>query len=78
MNKHSSLLWLGLALLSACSTTKTVVNAAPVSTVNNGKAWSSLWQQRAAEYRALCFQAYNLAQLRLDEALKQPGSKPLA
>jgi 5'-nucleotidase (lipoprotein e(P4) family) len=78
MNKRSPLFWLGLALLSACSTTKNVANTAPVSTVNNGKVWSSLWQQRAAEYRALCFQAYNLAQLRLNEALKQPGSKPLA
>lgn len=70
--------WLGAALLSACSPTQKMVNNASVSTVNNGKVWSSLWQQRAAEYRALCFQAYNLAQLRLDDALKQPGSKPLA
>jgi 5'-nucleotidase (lipoprotein e(P4) family) len=40
-----------------------------------------LYQERAAEYRALCLQCYNLAKLRLDEALKKPlgpRSKPLA
>jgi len=67
-----------LTLLSACSTTKNAVRSTSTSTVNNGKVWASLWQQRSAEYRALCFQAYNLARLRLDEALKQPGGKPLA
>jgi len=49
-----------------------------MSIANGGKVWASLWQQRSAEYRALCFQAYNMARLRLDEALKQPGDKPLA
>ena len=29
-----------------------------------------LWQQTSGEYRALCYQAYNLAKLRLDEALQ--------
>jgi 5'-nucleotidase (lipoprotein e(P4) family) len=67
-----------IALLTACSTTKTSVHHTGTSTVNNGKVWASLWQQRAAEYRALCFQAYNIARLRLDEAIKQTGSKPLA
>lgn len=69
---------LGVCLLAACSTTKHSVKSTGTSTVNNGKVWASLWQQRSAEYRALCFQAYNLAKLRLDEALKQPGNKPLA
>jgi 5'-nucleotidase (lipoprotein e(P4) family) len=56
------------------------VNAqnAPLSIANGGKLWSSLYQQRAAEYKALCFQAYNLAKLRLNEALKHKGKKPLA
>jgi 5'-nucleotidase (lipoprotein e(P4) family) len=51
---------------------------APLSVTNGGKTWASLYQQRAAEYKALCFQAYNLAKLRLDEALKHKGKKPLA
>ncbi|MDB5003584.1 MAG: 5-nucleotidase, lipoprotein e(P4) family [Mucilaginibacter sp.] len=49
-----------------------------LSTANGGKVWSSLYQQRAAEYKALCFQAYNMAKLRLDAALKHKGKKPLA
>ena len=40
-----------------------------LSIANGGKVWGSLYQQRAAEYKALCFQAYNLAKLRLDMAL---------
>lgn len=50
-----------------------------LSIANGGKTWASLYQQRAAEYKALCFQAYNIARLRLDEALKKrKGKKPLA
>ncbi|HEY6503638.1 MAG TPA: 5'-nucleotidase, lipoprotein e(P4) family, partial [Chitinophagaceae bacterium] len=36
------------------------------------------FQQRAAEYKALCIQAYNIAHLRLEEALKIPSAKPKA
>lgn len=32
---------------------------------------SVLWQQTSAEYRALCYQAFNIAQLRLDQFLAQ-------
>lgn len=48
------------------------------SITNSGKTWALLYQQRAAEYKALCFQAYNLAKLRLDAALKHRHKKPLA
>jgi len=51
---------------------------APISVANNGKLWGSIYQQRAAEYKALCFQAYNIARLRLDIALKKHHQKPLA
>lgn len=39
-----------------------------------------LWQQHAAEYRALAYQAYNTAQLQLDNILRNRGNyeKPLA
>ncbi len=38
-----------------------------------------LWQQNAAEYRALCYQAYNIARYRLNELVKQTKSdKPFA
>lgn len=49
-----------------------------LSLVNSGKFWAALYQQRAAEYRALCFQAYNIARLRIDEAVKKHHTKPLA
>lgn len=64
-------------LLAACSTPKKTESTA-ASIANNGKVWASVWQQRAAEYKALCSQAYNTAKWRLDESLKNPGSKPLA
>src|SRR5690554_7449553 len=40
---------------------------------------SVIWQQNAAEYRALCYQAFNLAKLRLDyflENLEATDKKP--
>jgi 5'-nucleotidase (lipoprotein e(P4) family) len=46
--------------------------------VNAGKVWSALYQQRAAEYKALCFQAYNIAKERIDMAVKKHGKKPFA
>lgn len=65
----------GALLLVACSAPKKTES---ISMANSGKVWASLWQQRSAEYRALCFQAYSLAKLRLDEAIKHPGTKPFA
>ena len=34
-----------------------------------------LWQQYAAEYRALCYQAFNIAELRLEQAIKAKKKK---
>ena len=65
-------------LLSACSRVKENAQTMPASIVNDGKAWASLYQQRAAEYKALCFQAYNLARLRLNLAIVKHSKKPLA
>ena len=48
------------------------------SLVNDGKVWASLYQQEAAEYRALCFQAYNVAKERVDEAVKVHTDTPYA
>src|SRR6202012_6287868 len=45
---------------------------------NAGKVWASLYQQRAAEYKALCFQAYNIAKERMDAAIKKHGKNPFA
>ncbi len=40
----------------------------------DGKLFASAFIQQAAEYHALCLQAYNIARLRLDEALKKETS----
>lgn len=39
---------------------------------------ATIWYQRAGEMKALCYQAYNLAQLRLDQTLSKPLSGKLA
>lgn len=39
---------------------------------------SLLWQQNAAEYKALCFQAFNLAKLELDKLTKNQYLRPIA
>jgi 5'-nucleotidase (lipoprotein e(P4) family) len=48
--------------------------------LNEQDVMSLLWMQTAAEYRELCYQAYNLAKLQVDEAVKnvKHGDKPLA
>jgi 5'-nucleotidase (lipoprotein e(P4) family) len=76
MRKWHNYLLAGVVLLNACSSSKKVSSG--TSTVNNGKVWASLWQQKAAEYKALCFQAYNIAKQRVDEAVKQNPAKPYA
>ena len=40
--------------------------------------YAVLWQKTSAEYRALAYQAYNLATLRLQQALPEKHNKPLA
>ncbi|HQP78014.1 MAG TPA: 5'-nucleotidase, lipoprotein e(P4) family [Saprospiraceae bacterium] len=44
----------------------------------NGKVYSAVWQQNAGEFRALCYQAYNIARLVIDQEKSKPHSKPLA
>lgn len=48
--------------------------------LSNSLLWAVAWKQTAAEYFALCHQAYNLARLRLDQALdtREKDDKPLA
>ena len=67
------------ALLSAsCSVKKVSSSGSANNFVTDGKLWAALWHQRAAEYKALCFQAYNTAKLRLDLALQKNYGKPVA
>lgn len=55
----------------ACSSTKQIPvipipNTLPQNISLNGKLFSALFHQRAAEYRALCLQGYNIARMRMD------------
>lgn len=48
--------------------------------LHNALLWAVAWKQTAAEFGALCHQAYNLARLRIDMALAahKSADKPLA
>ena len=65
INKHLLLLLL-MGLVLACSRK------------NSQKDHSMYWQKNAAEYHALCIQAYNLAKMKVDQALTRTSEKPLA
>lgn len=75
-----ALLVAGGAASTACLA-QTDDDAAPADEgLHNSLLWAVAWKQSAAEYFALCHQAYNLARLRVDQALqsRQDGDKPLA
>ncbi|HUS03380.1 MAG TPA: 5'-nucleotidase, lipoprotein e(P4) family [Chitinophagaceae bacterium] len=68
-----------LFIITACTTSKQITKTA-LSSENilvTGKMFGSLYQQRAAEYKALCLQAFNIARLRVNENLQNSG-KPKA
>ena len=48
------------------------------TTVVDGKLFASVFQYRAAEYKALCFQAYNGAAIRLADIVRTETSRPYA
>lgn len=68
-----------LLIVASCSTSKHISNSPQLqqNIAINGKVFTSFYQQRSAEYRALCLQAFNIARLRLDETLSG-GGKPKA
>jgi len=74
-----STICIGLGFFTACRVQKvSSVSQSANSLVIHGPLWGAMWQQKAAEYKALCYQAYNIARLRLDVILQQQHSKPLA
>lgn len=52
----------------------------PVSSdlVLDGKIFATAFQQRSAEYKALCYQAFNIAKMRINEFNVQRSPKPKA
>lgn len=73
--KHTSFLICLLLTITACRTQK--VTQSTIS-LQHGPAWGALWQQRAAEYKALCLQAYQLAAIRVEEMSHQQTLRPRA
>lgn len=67
-----------LAVLS-CKTPQPTASESAIGNIElNGKLYAAVFQQRAAEYSALCQQAYNIAQIQIDAARKSTHAKPLA
>ncbi len=66
-------------ILSACTAKHITAypEQKPAGVLVNGKLFTTIFQQKAAEYRALCLQAYNIAWLRLDQ-YKATTAKPKA
>lgn len=67
-------------MMVACNSSKNIGSSSPAMPKNvslNGKIFSSVFQQRAAEYRALCLQGYNAARMRI-ENYTAVSSKPKA
>lgn len=70
-----------LFVISACTSLKKVsqtTSTVPTNITIAGKVYASLYQQKAAEYRALCLQAFNIARLRVNESLQTAAKKPRA
>lgn len=72
MNKIFFLSVLTGLSLTSCKTNKVVSSATQSSILMDGTVFASLWQSRAAEYHALCIQAYHSARLSLDAQLANP------
>lgn len=59
---------IGILFLSACSSRHATVNTEPgTPMIVHGKTFATFFQQHAAEYKALCYQAFNIARIRLDQ-----------
>lgn len=78
-NIMKRIFFISILFLSACTTKQLATTSSPAngSISINGKIFTTLFQQRSAEYRALCFQAFNIAKYRLDE-YKPTTNKPRA
>lgn len=92
--KFSNQLIIGLSILMISVSCKTVVtitdsSAGIIVPANseqrhledislNGKVYSALWQQNAAEFKALCYQAYNIATEIVKEKSSMQHLRPIA
>lgn len=73
-----SILIIVVAFFSCRSAAPVIVNNYSGSLVIDGKTFATAFQQRAAEYKALCYQAYNTAAVSIDKIKNQETSLPKA
>ncbi len=78
MRRYYSL-FLIAAFLFACTSPKVITTQAiqGPGLVIEGKLYASAFMQKAAEYHALCLQAFNIAHWRLDEILRTSTNSKL-
>lgn len=72
---------LALTTLLACKTSQlqeSKTNSDYSNIEINGKLYAAVFQQTAAEYKALCLQAFNIATWQIDQRLSESYQKPLA
>ena len=76
-NRIKSIITLSVTTLATLLTSNSY---ATDNNEHNLLAYSVVWKQTAAEYRALYYQGFNLAKMHLDKALMnhKKGDKPLA
>ena len=70
-----------LLFSASCISPRVSITNLPAQADNviiDGKLFATAYQQRAAEYRALCYQAYNIARLRVEQNKSQRNEKPKA
>ena len=58
---------------SGCAATAGTGRSGSTATADNSLLWAVAWKQTSAEFFALCHQAYNLAQLRVDAGPGRQG-----
>ncbi|WP_207493252.1 5'-nucleotidase, lipoprotein e(P4) family [Aridibaculum aurantiacum] len=68
--------YLLLFTLLGCTATRSTTPDNKHSLLVQGKMYAAFFQQHAAEYRALCYQAFNIARVRVDAW--KPGTRPTA
>lgn len=83
--RNSRFFFISVALLAIVSCSPTIniqqpgKNGPEISdSYGKAKLLMAAYQQKAAEYKALCYQAYNSARWHVAELIKQPSSKPFA
>jgi len=57
-----------ISIMTSCSSSKLAVSSSGSRNADNPKTSAVVWQQTAAEYEALCYQAFNFASARINNA----------